>query len=203
MKRIAFVLTLVVVGSLMTGYMTKAKAQAAAPTIPTKLMYGVAGVAGGTEASFMELSAVVTAIDKEKRTATLKGPEGNSVTVHVGPEAVNFDQVAVGDMINVEIVQEVTAFVAEAGSDLTDAATVTTVRAEKGEQPGGVVVETVQMVATIIDLDVWSRVVELQFEDGTIRAHSVRPDVIMEGYEVGDQVVIQVTEMVAVDITKK
>lgn len=39
----------------------------------------------------------MTAIDKAKCEATLKGPDGATLTVKVGPEAVNFDQVQVGE----------------------------------------------------------------------------------------------------------
>jgi hypothetical protein len=207
MKRMIISMILMIAGSLLTGCMTKSKTQDVSPqTKPAfaeATSWVVPSMAGGVETVSIDISAVVTAIDQEKRTATLQGPQGKSQTVHVGPKAVNFDQVAVGDMVNVKIVQEVMAFVAEAGSGLTDATAATAVRAAKGEQPGGAVAGTVQMVATIIDLDVWNRMVELQFADGSIRTHSVRPDVIMEGYEVGDKVVIQITEMVAVDITKK
>ena len=212
MKRMAFILTLVMVGSLMTGSVTKSKTREVPPQVSSSTMPAsaeavnevvlVPGVAGGMESVSMEISAVVTAIDHEKRTATLKGPEGNFTTINVGPEAVNFDQVVVGDIVNVEIIQEVTAFVTDAGSSAGDELVVAAERAAKGEQPGGAVVGSLQLVATIVDLDVWSRRVELQFEDGTVRTHSVRPDVIMEGYEVGDKVVIQFTKMVAISIEK-
>ena len=54
------------------------------------------GVAGSVVVKTIEVSARVTAIDKVRREATLKRPDGSTLTVKVGPEAVNFDQVEVG-----------------------------------------------------------------------------------------------------------
>ncbi len=39
------------------------------------------------------MSASVTAIDTAHRKVTLLGPDGDKVTVKVGPEAVNFDYI--------------------------------------------------------------------------------------------------------------
>lgn len=42
-------------------------------------------------AEVVQVSATVEALDKEMRTVTLKGPEGNTVTFTVGEEVRNFD----------------------------------------------------------------------------------------------------------------
>jgi hypothetical protein len=48
-----------------------------------------------------EVVATVEAIDYKARTVTLKGPEGNSVTFKVGPEAKRFDNTKQGDEVYV------------------------------------------------------------------------------------------------------
>jgi len=47
----------------------------------------------------VSINATVEAIDYDKRTVDLKGPKGNVVTLKVGPEAKNFNQVKVGDRV--------------------------------------------------------------------------------------------------------
>ena len=45
------------------------------------------------------ITASVVGIDKEDRTLTLRGPQGNVVTVEVPDEVRNFDQLEVGDTV--------------------------------------------------------------------------------------------------------
>lgn len=160
------------------------------------------GVAGSAVVSMIEVSARVTAIDKQNRQATLEGLAGNSFTVKVGPETINFDQVAVGDRVNATLIRELVAFVDKAGTLAGDGAVIVAGRAKKGEQPGGMVAETVQLTGTIVNMEHWKRLVTIQFEDGSTKTFPVRPDVHMENYEVGEKVIFQATETVAIDVTK-
>ena len=48
-----------------------------------------------------DIVATVEEIDYKARTVTLKGPEGNAVTLKVGPEAKRFDNVKKGDEVYV------------------------------------------------------------------------------------------------------
>ena len=50
-------------------------------------------------ADTVKITATVEAVDYAKRTVTLKGPEGKTVTLKVGEAARNFDQVKVGDQV--------------------------------------------------------------------------------------------------------
>ncbi len=53
------------------------------------------------EVNTHDIVAIVEAIDYKARTVTLKGPEGNSKTLKVGPEAKRFDNVKQGDEVYV------------------------------------------------------------------------------------------------------
>ena len=66
------------------------------------------GPTGAGIAQAVEIQATVTAVDKAKRTVTVKGPKGNIRTFAVGKEARNFDQVKVGDMITLTYAEAVT-----------------------------------------------------------------------------------------------
>jgi len=161
------------------------------------------GVAGGAIVNTVEVSATVKAIDRAKREATLKGPEGRTFTVKVGPEAVNFDQVQVGDSVNVVLMRELVAFVVGPDAAVKDDAAAMAARARKGERPGGVAASTVQLVGTVVAMDHWKRLVTLRFEDGSMDTFPVRPDVNMEAHKIGEKVVFQATEAIAVDVTRR
>ena len=61
----------------------------------------VAGTAPGKGgvAEVVKLTATITAIDKATRDVTLKGPQGNEVTLTAGPDVKNFDKLKVGDQV--------------------------------------------------------------------------------------------------------
>src|SRR4051812_38109569 len=52
-----------------------------------------------------QISASIEAVDSAKRTVTLKGPGGEIVTLAVGPEVQNFDQIRVGDLVVVRYLE--------------------------------------------------------------------------------------------------
>ena len=100
----------------------------------------VAGTAPGKGgvAEVVKLTATITAIDKASRDVTLKGPQGNEVTLTAGPEVKNFDQMKVGDQVNVEYVQALTLELKKGGG-LVVARTEQkgAVAAKPGETPAG------------------------------------------------------------------
>jgi hypothetical protein len=98
------------------------------------------------------ITATVEAIDYDKRTVDLKGPKGNVVTLKVGPEAKNFNQVKVGDRVTARYFDSIAIQVrkpneppfAEQGSAVQVA--------PKGAKPEGVAVATSEMTAVVDDI---------------------------------------------------
>lgn len=70
---------------------------------------------GGLVTKTTRVLATVEALDSTARTATLKGPK-RTVTINVGPEAVNFDKVKVGDSVYLEFTQVVAAAVTKSAA---------------------------------------------------------------------------------------
>jgi hypothetical protein len=54
---------------------------------------------GAGEVAVTEITATVEGIDREKREVTLKGPEGNSVTIEVDPSVGDLSRIKKGDEI--------------------------------------------------------------------------------------------------------
>lgn len=161
------------------------------------------GVPGGVIVDTVNVSAKVTAIDTVNRKATLLGPDGEEFPVTVGPEAVNFDQVRVGDMVDVILTEELVVFLAEEGASAPDGSAAMVALAPKGAQPGGVVAAITQVTATVTAIDQTGRRATLQFEDGSQKIFPVRDDIDLSRRKVGEKVVFQVTEMIAISVEKQ
>jgi len=161
------------------------------------------GVPGGIVVNTVEVSARVTAIDKAKRKATLMDSEGDEFTVKVGPEAVNFDQVKVGDLLKVTVTEQVVVFLDKEGAASSDGGAEMVAVAPKGAKPGGFVAETIQITGTVVAIDQEKRIVTLRFDDGTFKAFSVRDDIDLTRHNKGERVVFQITEMIAITVEKE
>lgn len=161
------------------------------------------GVPGGVFVETQSLTANVTAIDAAKRKVTLVTSDGNKTTVKCGPDVINFDQIRVGDQLKVTVAEEVVAYVAEAGAPHTDGGAALVALAPKGAKPGGIVADTVQVTAKVIAIDLRAHKATLQFPDGSTRTVAVRPDVDLKKRHVGEEVVIRITEILALNVTKK
>ena len=56
----------------------------------------------------VKATATITAIDKATRDITLKGPQGNELTVTAGPEVKNFASLKVGDQVDLQYAEALT-----------------------------------------------------------------------------------------------
>jgi hypothetical protein len=160
------------------------------------------GVPGGTVVQTFKATATVTAVDQAKRKATLQGADGKKFTVKVGPEAVNFDQIRVGDQVTATVVEKIVAYLDKGGAASDDGTTAVVALAPKGAQPGGSTVETTQMTAKVIAIDAKKRTARLRFEDGSTQTLPVRDDIDLNKRKVGEQVVFRITEMMAISVEK-
>jgi hypothetical protein len=111
------------------------------------------------------ITAEVVAIDRVDRTLALLGPEGNVVAVEVGYEARNFDQIEVGDQVKVEYYESVALYLGKHGQKPEETAGLVAARSAKGGKPAGVVVEAVDVSATIKSIDKKKRTVTLKLPD--------------------------------------
>ena len=160
------------------------------------------GVPGGVTVNTVEVTAKVVAIDTKNRKATLLLADGEKETIKVPPEAVNCDQVKVGDMVKATLTEEVVVYIDNEGASVPDGYAAGVALAPKGAQPGGIVAEAVKVTATVTAIDQTGRTATLRFDDGTIETFPVRDDIDLSKHKVGEKVVFIVTEMVALSVEK-
>lgn len=176
------------------------------PPPPSEAKTSVAfqeGVPGGVIVNTADVSARVTAIDKAKRKVTLLGPDGKKFTVKVGPEAVNFDQIRVGDLVKATVTEELVVYLGDKDAPVGDETAGVVALAPKGAKPGGLVAETTQITATVAAIDRTKRTATLRFEDGTTKTFPVREDIDLSQHKEGERVVFRVTEMIAITVEKQ
>ncbi len=160
------------------------------------------GVPGGTVVQTSRIDATVTAIDTAKRKVTLVTRKGEKFKVTAGPEVENFDQVHVGDQLEVTYTEELIVRMAKPGEKTGDTGEAEFDIAPRNAKPGFKTSETYQVTATVAAIDLKKRQATLSFADGYNKKFKVRPDVDLTKHKVGDKVVIRTTETFAIRMEK-
>jgi len=147
-------------------------------------------------------TATVSAIDKERRTVTLKGDSGFIWRVRVGKWAINFDQVEVGDKVRTMLVEEIATAVTKSDvlPDATDGTYVA--RAPQGAKPGVLIADTRSLKAKIQSIDAEKRTISVAEGEGEPRTIRVAPKVDLKQLAVGDEIIARVTQSLAILVEK-
>ena len=114
-----------------------------------------------------QVTATVKAVDRSNRTVTLAGQNGKRVTYKVGKEAVNFDQIKVGDRVRVTATETLAVFLRPQGTPASVGEGAAVALAPKGAMPGGIVATTTEVTARVVSVDAASHHVTLQLPDGS------------------------------------
>ena len=166
-----------------------------------------AAVVGGTApgkagvAEVVKLTATVTALDKATRDVTLKGPQGNELTLTAGPDVKNFDQIKVGDQVNVEFIQALTLELKKGGG-LVVARTEQkgAAAAKPGEKPAGAIGRQVTIVADVVATDPAKQTITLKGPKQTVDMRIPDPEQFKRIAK-GDQVEATYTQAAALAVT--
>jgi hypothetical protein len=159
------------------------------------------GKPGAVVAEGVSITATVEAIDYDKRTVDLKGPKGRVVTLKVGPEAKNFNQVKVGDRVTAKYFESTAIAVRKAGEPPFAEETKAVQRAAPGGKPGAIAIDTTEMTARVEDIDYKTRTVTLRGPQQ--KTATVKVDKSVKRFnevKKGDEIVIRHTEAIAIDV---
>lgn len=152
----------------------------------------------------LTMGAMVEAIDQETREVTLKGPEGEVVTITASPDVRNLSQIEAGDSVLAEVYEEVTIQVfanpdglePDAGEFMAEA------RAAEGEMPGGAVMDTVVITAVVEEINLETNTFKLRGPEGNVREFAARNPDNLRRAEVGDLVVITITQAMGIIVER-
>jgi hypothetical protein len=158
-------------------------------------------VPGRVVTSTARREAIVESVNRETREIKVVDADGRIHSFVAGDMVANFDQIEPRDRIVTEYLESVAVFIAPKGAPaLGDAGLVEV--APLGEKPGLMMADTYMVAATIDAIDVSERMVTLRDEEGFQTTIDVADDVDMDGFKVGDEVRIRVTEAVAISVVE-
>jgi hypothetical protein len=156
------------------------------------------------------VNAIVETVDRTKREVLLRGQDGAQsgalVTVRVGSQVRNFNQIRSGDRVTVRYLRAVAAAIAPANSPgARPAAAVAAVRAPRGERPAGAVGDIVRTRVRITSVDPATNTVGFVGPNNRPREVVVKQPAMQEllrTLRVGDQVDIAFEEALAVSVER-
>ena len=169
---------------------------------PTTTAVYQQGVPGGIIVETYKNTATVTAIDAANRKVTLVTPDGRKETFKAGPEVVNFDQIRIGDQVKATLTEQLAVYMAKDNPPASEGEAALVALAPKGAKPGGLMANTVQVIAKVTAIDLKHHKATLKLPDGTTKTVAVRKDVDLTQRQVGEEVVIRCTEAIAIAVEK-
>ena len=147
-------------------------------------------------------TATVEAIEASTRTLTLKKADGSYLTTVAGPDVTRFDEVKLGDTVNVRYYENVVIRVKRPGeSDV-----VSSVKGTTGSEqvlPGGTRAKQVTITATITAIDPAAPSITFTGPNGWKYSSRVQDTEALAKVKVGDKVDIVWTEAMLVSVERK
>ena len=139
-------------------------AACATPEQPTPPAPSATVVSSGTAmAASIQGSATVEKINRSTREVTLRRHDGSLLTVVAGEEVRNFNQIRVGDIVEAEIIEALAVVVEPVSTQVRERREeVSGYRARPGARPGASTTRTVEIVATVQEIDPKARLVTVR-----------------------------------------
>jgi Cu/Ag efflux protein CusF len=150
----------------------------------------------------LEGTSVVQKINKKTREVTLKRQDGSVMSVVVGPEVRNFNQIKVGDIVEAKAIELLAIAVGPAATQVRERRETTgrgDTRSALGEKPAATTRRTVEIVATVQHVDPQARTVVVKGAVQTV-ALKVGEDVDLSSIKVGDNVYVVYIESYSISV---
>lgn len=197
-------IAMLVTAGLLSAYAVTAPAQtpAPAPAAPASPTEKPAGKPAMGEAREVKVTGTVSAIDKENRTVTLKGPKGRTITLDVN-DPTKLDVLKVGDPVVGTYIEAIVIEVKKAGSGAPGASVQERrVGSKPGENPAGAMARQVSVTSTVTAVNKQAPSVTIKGPKGNVETLKVQDARNLDNVKVGDLVEITYTQALAVALDK-
>ena len=159
---------------------------------------------GIVDAVVTAAEATVEKVDHENRLVTLKGPKGNYIEIKVDEEVKNLPQVEKGDIVTVEYIEAVSIQVFPEGTAVPALTAVeTAASAEPGQKPAGIAMEEITLVTIVDAINLEQQLVTLKGVEGKTKTFKARNPELLAKVDVGDTVMITITEAIGISVDEK
>ncbi|MGY8527459.1 hypothetical protein [Paracidovorax citrulli] len=146
------------------------------------------------------LTASIVKIDAPNRRVTLQKADGSVLDLTVGPDARNFEQLAVGDKVTMEYKEALTMSLKKGKGPLSMKSRDIADRAAPGAKPGGTIGREVTVTADVVAVDTSAQSLRLRGPQGRTVDLLVEDADRLKGIKKGDRVEAVFTEAVAVSV---
>ncbi len=153
-----------------------------------------------------EVTSIMTVkeINLSERLFTLTYEGENEMVVQAADDLTGLDKIRVGDQVEITYLKSLSFYVTDYDSTRPPVTSTTKVQVDsKGEKPKKYTVNLIEKTSTVEAIDAAARKATLRDHEGNLVEVDVSPELRnLENVKVGDQVVFQYTEALAVDIKK-
>lgn len=153
----------------------------------------------------VELEGIVEAINKQTREVTIRGPQGNLVTIEAGEDVQRFDEISVGDTVRAEYLTFLRAeFREPTAEEIANPLVVVAEggRAPKEVSPAGSVGAVVKAVVKVVAVNTETKECAIQGPRGNILILPVEDDAVLNNLKIGEEVIMTYAEAVAISLEK-
>lgn len=156
----------------------------------------------GAVSEAMQLQGKIKSVDKKRRSVVIVGPNGNELQMNLSDEVRNFDQIRVGDLVTLTMMQAVALELRKVANNGVRERIErdNTVAAKPGEKPGVMVERSVQVVANVVAINPKAQTVTLRGAKRTLEL-AVGDPAMLQNVKVGDQVEGVYREAVALTVS--
>ncbi len=150
------------------------------------------------------MKATIVSVDNKTRKVTLKGADGVSRVVKVGPQVQNFAQLKAGDVVVVAFYQAMATDFREPGKGGPSMTTMDLAAvAPKGALPAGTIVETTLFTFEVVGIEPQNNDLILADPNGnlqTVQLLDAKTQAMLPKINVGDKYDIVITDALAVSV---
>jgi hypothetical protein len=155
-----------------------------------------------TKATAIRASVTIQAIDATTRTVTLRNEKGEEEKFIVGPDIRRFDELKVGDKLNVTYYESMVFQLRKPGEPSNKAAETAAFTAAKSKLPAGTVATQTTLTVTVKAIDPAVPSITVTTADGRTVTRKIEDKKNIEGVKVGDRIDITYTEAVLLSIER-
>jgi hypothetical protein len=160
------------------------------------------GVPGGTWIESYKIPVTVAAIDPASRKVSLVASDNSTNTFTAGPGFKDFDQLRLGEQVQAAVARELVIFLPQDGPPPQADTSVARELIKDGDLSGILKADTVEKTAKVTALSPNQGQATLQFADGTTRTITVRNDVNLWDFKIGQEVVIRTRSAAMLSLEK-
>jgi hypothetical protein len=160
------------------------------------------GVPGGTWVESYKIPVTVAAIDPANHKVTLVASDNSQTTFTAGRDFKGFDQLKIGDQLQAAVARELVIFLRQHGAPPEADLSAAKELIKDGEHSGVLKADTVEKTAKVTAISPNQGQATLQFTDGTTRDVTVRRDVNLWSFKLGEEVVIRTRSAVVLNLEK-